>query len=258
MSLGKRLQSAIDGWERGSIRAFSVAMKARGASGHSRQMIHSYISGGIDPSLGFIREAAAELGVREPWLAFESGPRTEEEEAAAKTVRDARDEGEGLWEPAATTQAREETIILRLGGSVTESLFWDLLRRLVSAKARWGVEVDKDAVVGLARGLQRRFFGDWVFLTSELTPGRRVHFSANELEEFKFAWLSAMLMGLPDRRDLPGEPDASVLSEDERAVIAEIRAANAEDDEADRLVEGAKKRVQEAVQRAAEKRKEAG
>lgn len=245
MSLGERLQSAINGWERGSIRAFSKAMEGRSAPGHSRQMIHSYLSGATEPSLRFIQVAAHELGVLEPWLAFGLGYRTEEEEAAAKTVSDARDEGEGLWEPEATIQAREETVVLRLGGPATEGLFWELLRRLVSAKARWGVTVDKDVVVSLARGLQRRFLGDWGFLTSELTPGqRRIHWADDEFLEFEFAWLSAMLMTLPDRRDLPGEPDASVLSEYERAVIDEIKAANSEDDEAVRLEDRVRKRTE--------------
>ena len=50
-----------------------MAMRERGTLGHSRQMIHRYLSGKRLPPLEFVQEAASELGVRPAWLAFGDG-----------------------------------------------------------------------------------------------------------------------------------------------------------------------------------------
>ena len=70
IELGYRLRAAIGAR---SVRSFSMAMLSRGTRGHSRQMIQNYLSGKLLPPLGFIYDAASELGVSSAWLAFGDG-----------------------------------------------------------------------------------------------------------------------------------------------------------------------------------------
>jgi transcriptional regulator with XRE-family HTH domain len=80
MELADRLRDAIE--RKGlSIRGFHRAMAAMEVSGSSYPVIHRYLSGTATPPLEFISAAADLLRVREAWLAFEIGPRTELDEA---------------------------------------------------------------------------------------------------------------------------------------------------------------------------------
>lgn len=72
--LKRRLKEAIK--DRGSIRKFQREMEKTGVRGHSRQMIHAYLSGEREPSIAFLRKAAEVLGVREAWLMAGSGRKT--------------------------------------------------------------------------------------------------------------------------------------------------------------------------------------
>lgn len=72
-TLGDRLQEALTA--RGmSRRKFIARLSAAGAPGSSEPSVYRYLRNESEPSLAFIRAAAAELGASPAWLAFGDGP----------------------------------------------------------------------------------------------------------------------------------------------------------------------------------------
>jgi transcriptional regulator with XRE-family HTH domain len=93
-TLPGRLQWAIsqqqpEGKRRG-LRLFQRRMEQRAVElglqnlGVQLSSIQGYLSGDVEPSIRFLREAAGVLAVREPWLISAEGLPTEEEEAALR------------------------------------------------------------------------------------------------------------------------------------------------------------------------------
>ena len=256
--LGDRLRSAVDKKFR-THKEFIEAIGKGGLRGTSMQAVYDYFKNDREPSLEFIRVAADLLSVRVEWLAFDEGEPTQgEQDAVAIVDRLARDPGTELWERATTEQAQQETILLRLGSPAAEALFWQLLHRIVSAKARWGVKADKEAVVQIARGLQRRLMGDWGFFVRMIGPDdsgvvRHGSWHPREFENFRLAWMSAMLLALPDHRPLPGEP--TTPTKKEREFIEELKAAMEEDLDGERLLSAMEEGSKKAQKKAARQRK---
>ena len=84
MTIPKRLRQALSFADRG-IRHFQreleLRFKKKGISGSSYAQVHNYLNGKREPSLSVLREAAAVLKVREPWLVLGEGEPTVTEEA---------------------------------------------------------------------------------------------------------------------------------------------------------------------------------
>lgn len=95
---GGRLGWAIkrrppEGRRRG-IRLFADDMRERaeeldGLQGYTMPSIQSYLTDDVEPSVTFLREAAALCGVRAEWLAFGQGAPTEGEELARRAAEGA-------------------------------------------------------------------------------------------------------------------------------------------------------------------------
>jgi hypothetical protein len=99
-SFGARLRSAIEEWStarghtsgrRGAIRAFQgvMARRLQGRSqrpGDSYRAIMSYLGGASTPSVDWLLEAAAALGVRAAWLLTGEGYRTAQEELVGARI----------------------------------------------------------------------------------------------------------------------------------------------------------------------------
>jgi hypothetical protein len=85
--ISERLRRAFEDWRdrlplSRDKKAFAGIMKERmkgrgGQKGVSYQTILAYFDGTYTPSLEWLNEAAAEFGVRLPWLALNEGPMTE-------------------------------------------------------------------------------------------------------------------------------------------------------------------------------------
>ena len=84
MTISRRLRLALIFADRG-IRDFhrelELTCKKKGVSGSSYTMVHNYLQGRREPSLGLLRESAKILGVREAWLVLGEGEPTVSEEA---------------------------------------------------------------------------------------------------------------------------------------------------------------------------------
>ena len=233
--LGDRLRSAVNKKFK-THKEFITAIGKEGLRGTSMQAVYDYFKNDREPSLAFLRTAADLLSIRLDWLISGNGEPTEDEQNAVAIVRRLTG-SELLWEPETTEQAQHETVLLRLGPPAAEALFWQLLHRIVSAKARWGAKADKEDVVRIARGLQRRLMGDWGFFVEMLGPDtdsvvRHRSWHPRESEDFRLAWMGAMLLALPDQRPLPGEPTSPTKKE--REFIEELKAAMEEDSDAER------------------------
>ena len=81
MTVGERLQKALDHWGRG-VMAFRDEMKDRlkgtDVQGYTHPAIKRYLDDSAEPSLKFLEEAALALGVRYSWLATEQGDMTKD------------------------------------------------------------------------------------------------------------------------------------------------------------------------------------
>jgi transcriptional regulator with XRE-family HTH domain len=94
MSVGKRLRQALE--SKGmSVRAFYREMSGKGVHGSSYPTIHRYLKDVTTPSVEFLREAAALLDVREPWLISGAGASTEEDEKIRLAKERMRQDSEG-------------------------------------------------------------------------------------------------------------------------------------------------------------------
>ena len=65
-----------------SVRALHLEMQEREVPGSSYPNVHRYLKGELEPSLGFLREAADVMHVRPKWLIADAGEMTEEAERA--------------------------------------------------------------------------------------------------------------------------------------------------------------------------------
>ena len=112
----ERLRTAIQRWGGPkAVAAFSRAMQERGARGATRESIHQVLRR-REPSLSFVREAAAVLGVTPDWLAFGTGPATPEEETAlAELARWAVEGGRAIDALADARERRDDELAMEGG-----------------------------------------------------------------------------------------------------------------------------------------------
>lgn len=200
---GERLRAAVADWhgsDRGGA-AFSSALQKRvtgdgsAVPGSSRAMIQRYFDGASEPSLEFLRHAAAVLGVRFEWLALGEGERTEAEERRAR-VGNLYDYWEGRRREEAEFMEQLLPGAANLQRRVALQRFADKLGYLGAEHSLWHHQQGKQAILSGAASF---------LLTADegIRRAREVIGSslAEEVEnlapsgEFQAAWYDSLLGG---------------------------------------------------------------